>query len=851
MKKKIGFIFVALSILFIPRVVCAISTDDKIHFISSTTGDGMIIESNGHCGLVDALNASTYYDIDEGQNVNSSDNGTKLLNYANAIGCSYFDFVVLTHSHRDHIGGIPELEAKFSENTLTFYKEDILSYGENSLVDDYEDGGNYHWENHNYQTTAIETFANQNAKLCDLRLARGLYTSRCNLSTLNNDFIESVSYDANYDFRYDTNLKENVYFDFGDFRINLYNLYTLSNHRENFNSIVTLVTHKVTGAKAVLTGDVESYRGDYDQLDILTGKNNLIENPTGTCQECTTLGIDNQLSDVIGSVDLVKAANHGRTSSNPIYALDNYQPKYYITQGEFETSNNVISPSSSNAVAINYLKTKYNTDSYYAGQASGAIVAKFNDLSKDISIKNYSSSGLDTNTSLDTVSHFYPDGWKQIGQLTNDDTIFGYSRDGAFLQGLQYVDSKWYYFDENGLAKTGFVTDTDTNYTYYFCDDNDNCTFGTMLKGFQEIKGNTYYFRTTDDDVTTGPEGSMVTGLVEINNNTYYFDTNSITGTYGASLKSGCVAISGTYYCFDSSGILDSTYGIMPIPATSNCSNVVYNGEEQNVVNNALEGYTWVNYKGTDAGEYVVTASLKQGYKWEDGSEEDEVITCSIQKAQAEVPTFTAYSGEYDGQAHTITIGPVVGGAIYFSTNNEDWSQTLPTRKEVGTTTVYMKVVGNSNHYDSIVKSSTITILDTVGCTFINYIADEENLYIKRIVVNTDETEFKESIILSPGYNAIVDTVNIDDKKLIYTGGKTVIWRGEDIYKQYTNIVTGDPNGDGIVNSADLLKIVKHLKGTSSLSGIYETAADCNYDNNINSADLLKIVKYLKGTGTF
>ena len=60
----------------------------------------------------------------------------------------------------------------------------------------------------------------------------------------------------------------------------------------------------------------------------------------------------------------------------------------------------------------------------------------------------------------------------------------------------------------------------------------------------------------------------------------------------------------------------------------------------------------------------------------------------------------------------------------------------------------------------------------------------------------------------------------------------------------------GDPSCDAEINSGDLLKIVKHLKGINKFNDdSVKSSADVNSDNSINSADLLKIVKYLKGTG--
>lgn len=79
--------------------------------------------------------------------------------------------------------------------------------------------------------------------------------------------------------------------------------------------------------------------------------------------------------------------------------------------------------------------------------------------------------------------------------------------------------------------------------------------------------------------------------------------------------------------------------------------------------------------------------------------------------------------------------------------------------------------------------------------------------------------------------------------EVLGTGAKATI--GE---QEYTIVMVGDVNGDGLIDSADLLKIVKHLKGISKID--IEKSADVNSDGEIDSGDLLKTVKYLKGIST-
>lgn len=131
-----------------------------------------------------------------------------------------------------------------------------------------------------------------------------------------------------------------------------------------------------------------------------------------------------------------------------------------------------------------------------------------------------------------------------------------------------------------------------------------------------------------------------------------------------------------------------------------------------------------------------------------------------------------------------------------------------------------------------------------------DYYVDETNHYISRIMAGTSKEDFLKKIEHSERYGVEVDTKNIDGKEVMYTGGKTRIYQGGNVYVTYTNIVIGDVNGDGAINSADLLRIRQHLLGSKYLRGENFLASDINYDSDINSADILRVRQHLLGTKT-
>lgn len=142
--------------------------------------------------------------------------------------------------------------------------------------------------------------------------------------------------------------------------------------------------------------------------------------------------------------------------------------------------------------------------------------------------------------------------------------------------------------------------------------------------------------------------------------------------------------------------------------------------------------------------------------------------------------------------------------------NNEDWAEVI----ENGNSETSTEIKGNG------FKTSGTNIVCQPKITVEN---------IKSI---------SKDIIIKKGDTVIADTANVGTGYTLTSDGKT-----------YTIVVLGDVNGDNEINSADLLTIVKHLKGTLKITQECKMkSADVNKDGEINSADLLSIVKYLKGS---
>lgn len=147
-----------------------------------------------------------------------------------------------------------------------------------------------------------------------------------------------------------------------------------------------------------------------------------------------------------------------------------------------------------------------------------------------------------------------------------------------------------------------------------------------------------------------------------------------------------------------------------PTAATYCNNDLVYNNSEQTLVKNAMTGFEFTNNKATNAGNYTVTANLRYGYVWDDGTTDAVNFTCSIKKATPRI--ILSDTGEKLYQTKNITTNIVsdVSGEISVSGGEE-----YITVKEITPSVLDANETGFITFYGNVASESQFPITITLN----------------------------------------------------------------------------------------------------------------------------------------
>ena len=130
-------------------------------------------------------------------------------------------------------------------------------------------------------------------------------------------------------------------------------------------------------------------------------------------------------------------------------------------------------------------------------------------------------------------------------------------------------------------------------------------------------------------------------------------------------------------------------------------------------------GGRWADIPGATGNSYTITSTSgsMNGWKYRcvvsnsEGDTTSDAATLTVNKLTPNVTPPTPKTLTYDGTAQElISMGNTNGGELQYSTNNADWSASIPEETNADEYTVWYKVVGDDDYADVAANSIKVTI---------------------------------------------------------------------------------------------------------------------------------------------
>ncbi len=171
--------------------------------------------------------------------------------------------------------------------------------------------------------------------------------------------------------------------------------------------------------------------------------------------------------------------------------------------------------------------------------------------------------------------------------------------------------------------------------------------------------------------------------------------------------------------------------------------------------------------------------------------------------------------------------------------------------KAAGTTDIHIEIpVGSA----TMILKSTITVEMKTGplseAEFLTILGlTKRGSYVTGFALNAEVGEIRNKISAING--ATLKSFKTSEQTELTTGivatGMQFTVTIDATEYEYTIVIKGDVNGDGLIYATDYVKVKNHIMGKSTLSGPYLMAADINADNFIYATDYVQIKNHIMG----
>ncbi len=413
------------------------SQTGKIHFLNVGNSNAFLLESNGHFGLIDASNP--LYPSDSSDETtcisdatcvaNSNYNVSHVISYLNQIGVRSLDFIIASHSHSDHVGGMPAIAKSFVNSNTRYYYRQYATTAEDAVHPD--------WHNENYYNRAVNAMRNAGATLIEVTGSEPSFRfGDFTLKLLNTELPSSDELSSN-------NLCRN----------------------DNLNSIVILAT---IGKKRVLfASDME--KSDETKIGNKVGAVDILQMGHHGSSSSTAISF----VDMIKPKDVIIPASIRSTSTR-----EGLQYPAIVRAYRAYNSNIYVTGLVQNAIVASFKDNNYTISDYnnHLGEAkldfsmtqsqSGHWVRVGYGVGEELWLH------IDNNGALDND-------WKEI-DYNNRTSWFYFLDNGLMATGWRVIvyrgKEQWFYLGQDGRMVTGTATIEGGSYTF---DSNGVCIQGS------------------------------------------------------------------------------------------------------------------------------------------------------------------------------------------------------------------------------------------------------------------------------------------------------------------------------------------------------------------------------------